>query len=147
MRNIRAKAVCLFRHDDRVLLAQAFDPKKNEHYLMPIGGGVEFGERAVEAIQREVMEEIQQQICNVQLHQIFENIFTFDGQQGHEIVFVYSADFVSQAVYNMSELCGVESNGACYTAAWYSQTQLDILNDPIYPDGISLLLFPLIEGT
>ena len=40
MGNIRAKAVCLFRQDDRVLLMQSFDPAKNEHYLMPIGGGI-----------------------------------------------------------------------------------------------------------
>ena len=141
MGNIRAKAVCLFRQDDRVLLMQSFDPAKNEHYLMPIGGGIEFGELAIDAIQREVMEEIQQPICNLQRLHILENIFTFDAQQGHEIVFIYSADFVQTDIYQMEQIRGVETSGLIYFATWYSQIQLESLAYPVYPKGIEPFLF------
>ena len=117
MGNIRAKAVCLFRQDDRVLLMQSFDPAKNEHYLMPIGGGIEFGELAIDAIQREVMEEIQQSICNLRRLHILENIFTFDAQQGHEIVFIYSADLNNISEYDLLELI-----------AEFSEDNLKLLN-------------------
>ncbi len=141
MSHIRAKAICLFRHQDQVLLAQAFDPTKNEHYLMPIGGGIEFGERAIDAIRREVQEEIQQDISQLHYLDVFENIFTFDGQAGHEIVFVYAATFVDQRMYAQPMVKGVESNGEEYQAAWYTQEQLAQLKLPIYPFGIASLLF------
>jgi len=44
MRKIRAKSVCLFRHQGKVLLAEAYDSVKDQHFVMPIGGGIEFGE-------------------------------------------------------------------------------------------------------
>lgn len=43
MSSIRAKSVCLFRHNGRILLAEGYDPGKDEHYYIPVGGGVEFG--------------------------------------------------------------------------------------------------------
>ena len=137
---IRAKAICLFRHQGKVLLTQGFDPEKNEHYLMPIGG-IEFGERAVEAVQREVMEEIQQEICNVKQLHILENIFSFNGQQGHEIVFVYAAEFTCADFYSKQDIRGTESNGVTYMAAWYSADQLADLKLPIYPQSVEYLLF------
>ena len=141
MKNIRGKAVCLFRHHGRVLLTQGFDSAKNEHYLMPIGGGIEFGELAVDAIRREVREEIQQEIHHVQQLQVLENIFSFDGQQGHEIVFVYAAEFSDRHIYAMQEIMGQESDGSIYHAAWYSAQGLEALKLPIYPQGIESLLF------
>lgn len=141
MSNIRAKVICLFRHQDQVLLAQAFDPTKNEHYLIPIGGGIKFGERAADAIHREVQEEIQQDITQLKYLNVLENIFTFDGHSGHEIVFVYSATFVDQRIYAQSLIKGVESNGNEYQATWYTQEQLTQLNLPIYPFGVASILF------
>jgi hypothetical protein len=35
MTSIRAKALCLFRHNDKVLLAKAYDPIKDENFLDP----------------------------------------------------------------------------------------------------------------
>ena len=141
MNHIRAKVICLFRHQEQTLLAQAFDPTKNEHYLMPIGGGIEFGERAADAIRREIQEEIQQDIIHLQYLDVLENIFTFDGHAGHEIVFVYAARFVDQQMYAQPMIKGVESNGEEYQATWYTQEQLVQLNIPIYPLGIASLLF------
>ena len=141
MRHIRAKVICLFRHQEQVLLAQAYDPTKNEHYLMPIGGGIEFGERAADSIRREVQEEIQQEITQLKYLDVLENIFTFDGKAGHEIVFVYSAVFIDQHLYAQAMINGVESNGDEYQATWYTQAQLTQLNLPIYPLGIEALLF------
>ena len=141
MNHIRAKVICLFRHQKQTLLAQAFDPTKNEHYLMPIGGGIEFGERAADAIRREIQEEIQQDIMHLQYLDVLENIFTFDGHAGHEIVFVYAARFVDQQMYAQPMIKGVESNGEEYQATWYTQEQLVQLNLPIYPLGIASLLF------
>ncbi|UED82197.1 NUDIX domain-containing protein [Lysinibacillus sp. CD3-6] len=59
---IITKAICLFRNDDLILVAEGFDEVKGEFYYRPIGGKIEFGETSAEAIQREVREEIEANI-------------------------------------------------------------------------------------
>ena len=55
---IRPIALCLFRHAGRILVGNAYDAVKQEHYCRPLGGGIEFGERGAEAIVREIREEL-----------------------------------------------------------------------------------------
>ncbi|MCH7336560.1 NUDIX domain-containing protein [Acinetobacter sp. NIPH 2699] len=141
MISIRAKALCLFRYDEKVLLSKGYDPSKDETYLRPIGGGVEFGETSVQAVEREVLEEIHQQIVHPKLLGILENLFSFDGQQGHEIVFVYDAEFVDAKLYQQVEIHGCESNGLKYIAAWFSKEQIESSRYPVYPKGIEQWLF------
>lgn len=52
---------------------------------------------------------------------VLENLFTFDGEPGHEIVFVYEAEFVNESRYLQSEIQGFESNGAELKLKWVSQ--------------------------
>ena len=139
--HIKTKALCLFRHQDKVLSSYGYDPAKDETYLRPIGGGIEFGETSTQAIAREVLEEIQQQICKPQLLGVLENLFTFDGQQGHEIVFVYEAEFVVPTVYGAIEISGCEMDGSTYIAQWLSREQIEQKKYPIYPKGIEQWLF------
>lgn len=139
--HIKTKALCLFRHQGKVLLSYGYDPAKDETYLRPIGGGIEFGETSTQAIAREVLEEIQQQIYKPKLLVVLENLFTFDGQQGHEIVFVYEAEFVAPAVYESIEISGCEMDGSTYIAQWLSREQIEQKKYPIYPKGIEQWLF------
>ncbi|MCI3879185.1 MULTISPECIES: NUDIX hydrolase [Acinetobacter] len=138
---IRAKALCLFRHHEKVLLAKAYDRSKDEYFFRPIGGGIEFGETSVQAIEREVEEEIQQQLTQPKLICVLENLFRFDGQQGHEIVFVYDAKLVDSDLYNQQEIQGNETNGYRYIAQWLSREQIELTQSPVYPKGIEQWLF------
>ena len=142
MTHIKAKALCIFRHQDQVLLSYGYDPSKDETYLRPIGGGIEFGETSVQAIEREVLEEINQQITKPKLLAVLENLFTFDGQQGHEIVFVYEAEFVDSVLYTEIEIYGCETSGLSYIAQWLSREQIELNQYPVYPTGIEQWLFP-----
>ncbi|MDM1019874.1 NUDIX domain-containing protein [Acinetobacter sp. VNK23] len=141
MTHIRTKALCIFRHQNRVLLAYGYDPSKNETYLRPIGGGIEFGETSVQAVEREVLEEIHQQIIRPKLLGVVENLFSFDGQQGHEIVFMYEAEFADSKFYRHVEIQGCEMDGSIYTACWMSQEQIEVNQYPVYPKGIEQWLF------
>jgi len=58
MSQIRPLAICIFRNNDRILVGEGYDPVKRETFYRPLGGGIEFGERAEETIRREVREEI-----------------------------------------------------------------------------------------
>jgi hypothetical protein len=74
-----------------------------------------------------------------------ENIFTFNGEKGHEIVLVYLGRFVKPKFYRQSHIIGLESSGVEFSAVW---KKLDFLNrqnaPPLYPEG--LLQFLIDRG-
>lgn len=65
----------------------------------PVGGTIEFGERAADALSREFREELGEDICDLQALCVLENLYTHNGAAGHEIVFVFSANFVKTRAY------------------------------------------------
>lgn len=105
---------------------------------MPVGGRVEFGEPSRQAIIREVREELNAEITDIELLGVLESLFTFDGGPGHEIIFVYDAQFIDAAPYESGPLTGVESEKE-YTAHWIGPNSPDH-GRPLYPDGLLSLL-------
>jgi ADP-ribose pyrophosphatase YjhB (NUDIX family) len=85
-----ALAVC---HDGRgrILVERGYDRVRDEPFLRAIGGGVEFGERAVEALAREWREELGLELKAPALLGVLENRFTSNGRAGHEVIFVFAA--------------------------------------------------------
>jgi ADP-ribose pyrophosphatase YjhB (NUDIX family) len=133
-----AKAICLFLNEDRLLAIDGYDPTKQQRFWVPVGGRVEFGELSSDAIVREVREELSTEITDLELLGVLESIFTFDGGEGHEIVFVYDAKFVDGSMYQRIEINGVEGEDE-FTAHWI------IPNSPkhgwpLYPEGLAGLL-------
>ena len=109
------KAVCLFLHDGRLLAIDGFDPTKQQRFWVPVGGRVEFGETSRDAIVREVREALAAEITDLRSLGVLENLFTFDGQRGHEIVFVYDAQFANRKKYESEQTRGLEG-GVEFTA-------------------------------
>lgn len=103
------------------------------------GGGIEFGETSAQAVIREVDEELGLSITDVRLLGTLENIFTFAGTPGHEIVQVYDAKFVDASVYERPHLNAHESDGAVFIAKWLP---LDSItgDTSLVPDGLYELL-------
>ena len=135
---LRVKAVCVFTDEDRILAIDGHDPTKGQSFWVPIGGRVEFGETSREAIAREVEEELSAEITDLRLLGVLENIFTFDGNDGHEIVFIYDARFTDPSMYRKDQVEGIEEN-LPFTAHWidpYAPTD----GRPLYPDGLADLL-------
>ena len=86
----RLKAICVIRHGRSYLFSVGTDPAKPETFLVPLGGGVEFGETASASVVREIKEEIGVVIEKPYLLGVLENIFNYDGAAHHEVVFVSS---------------------------------------------------------
>ena len=50
--HIRPIAICLFRNGDKILVSDGIDPKTGGAYCRPLGGTIEFGELAANALVR-----------------------------------------------------------------------------------------------
>jgi len=101
---IRVLALGLIQNGDRVFISEGYDPVKQQTFYRAMGGGVEFGETSREALQREFQEEIQAELTNIKYLGCMENLFTFNGKPGHEILFVYQCDFVNPKFYQLEQL-------------------------------------------
>ena len=91
-----------------------------------------------EAIVREVREELSADVTDLRLLGVLENIFTFDGADGHEIVFVYDARFVDASFYDGGAVEGVEG-GDPFSAHWIDPA-IPGNGWPLYPEGLLGLL-------
>ena len=88
---IRPLAIAVIRKGNKVLAYHGYDEIKKEHFYRLPGGGIEFGETSLDALRREIKEEIGADVKIGKKLGVFENIFTFNGQQGHEIIIAYEA--------------------------------------------------------
>jgi ADP-ribose pyrophosphatase YjhB (NUDIX family) len=138
---IRTIALCLFSHEGKILVSEELDTVKGSVYARPVGGGIEFGERSIEAIRREIQEELSQEIESIELVGVLENHFTLEGASGHEIVFVYDARFFDQSCYDKPYLDGVEHDvNAQFKALWRSPAELRAANIRLVPESLESLL-------
>jgi ADP-ribose pyrophosphatase YjhB (NUDIX family) len=138
---IRPIAICLFRHGNRMLVSEGFDRVKQSYYCRPLGGGIEFGESSRAAIVREIREEVGVEIENLQLLGVLENIFMYEGQPGHEIVFVFDAEFADKMLYESEELdCDWQEEGIWFKAKWKSVAEIAESNMRLVPEALAQFL-------
>lgn len=89
---------------ERIFVSEGYDPVKQLTFYRAMGGGVDFGETSLEALKREFQEEIQADLTNIRYLGCLENIFTFNGQSGHEIIQLFESDFVDPKFYQLDKL-------------------------------------------
>jgi len=65
--------------------------------------------KLIDTVHRELMEEIGAEVKELVYLGALENIFTFDGTPGHEIVQVYDGAFVDSGLYGQDVISGHES--------------------------------------
>lgn len=140
---IRPLALGIFRQGERILVAEGYDPLKRAYFYRPLGGGIEFGEFGQQALIREVQEELGAEITNLRYLGLSENIFTYNGEAGHELVLLFVADFVDPAFYAQEEVEAHEDDGAVFKAVWKPLTEFQ-QGTPLYPTGLLDLLMSTI---
>ncbi len=128
---IRPLAVAVIRKENKILAFKGYDDVKNETFYRLIGGGIEFGEKGSETVKREFMEEFGIEPINIRYLTTVENIFTFNGHQGHEIVLVYEAD-LPEHLKNQNQFIGVEDK---LKGKYAEFVEID-RRHKIYPEGV-----------
>lgn len=131
----RPLVICLFSNNGRILAAKGTDSIKQNEFYRPLGGMIEFGERSTDALKREIMEETKQEITNLKYITTVENIFTYEGKAGHEIVLVYDAEFNDRSLYDKEDLDVTEGDIWC-KAYWLNITDCKSGKFLLYPEGI-----------
>ena len=141
-RRIRPLALCVFRHKDKIFVARGYDKHAGETFYRPIGGRIEFGERGADTVAREVLEEIGAQTTDMTYLGTLENIFTYEGERGHEITLIFDGRFIDPALNDENvRLRGADGDKVLYEASWKA---LDFFRKtgapPLYPQGLLSLL-------
>lgn len=141
---VRTIAIGVFRSRGRILAQEGYDPLKGQRFYRPLGGKIEFGELGAETVVRELGEELGVEAGGLRYLGTLENIFTYNGQPGHEIVRVYDGLLAPAALYEQAEILGNEDSGTPIRAVWVDLREYNVEGasdlPPVYPTGLIELL-------
>ncbi|MDY6937537.1 MAG: NUDIX domain-containing protein [Cyanobacteriota bacterium] len=104
MGKIRVLALGIIRDGDRLFVGKGYDSISKTTFYRVLGGGVEFGETSLAALQREFQEEIQAELTNIEYVACLESIFTLEEKSKHEIIQLYRCDFADRKFYQLDEV-------------------------------------------
>ena len=136
---IRVTALALMqRPDGRVLLERGADPHSGQVFYRAMGGGVEFGETAAAAVQRECQEELGIAVDVGARLAVIENIFIYAGKPGHEIIFVYAVTPADSAFLACDKPARLDNVTA--EVCWRSLAEIRAEGLPLYPLAFADLL-------
>jgi 8-oxo-dGTP pyrophosphatase MutT (NUDIX family) len=132
---VRPIAVGLIRRgDDLLLMAVRSDDGAIKGYR-PLGGSIEFGERAADALKREFVEELGLSLAEPTLLTVLENLYTHHGTTGHEIVFVFEAALTDETAYR-TERFSFEDGGVRNDVEWVALARFRAGEAALFPVGL-----------
>lgn len=115
---IKVKSLAWIEDGGMLFVVKMIDKVKNDAYYRPIGGTVEFGELAKDTVRREAQEELNTEIEILRPPLILENLFTCDGEPGHEIVYLFPCRFLDPSFYERKSFTLTEADGSHWQALW-----------------------------
>lgn len=87
---IRPVVLGTLKRKGKILVSIGHDDVKGQTFYRCIGGGIEFLEPSVDALKREYKEEIGVDVKVEDYLGISENIFVYNGKNGHELILFYN---------------------------------------------------------
>ena len=116
-------ALGVFVHNGRILAIRYPSAAAAGVIYRPPGGAVEYGERGIDAVRREIREELHSEIDDLRYLDTVENIFPENGRgqrqpHGHEIILLFSGTLARRELYRQATIPIVEDTGEAFTACW-----------------------------
>jgi ADP-ribose pyrophosphatase YjhB (NUDIX family) len=140
---IRLQALALIRRGDRILVELGRDGVKDETFFRLLGGTVEFGETGADTVRRELREELGADAEVGRLLATIENLFTYEGEAGHELCLVYECSLRDEGLY-MRERWDAEETTAdgvvTHPVAWRRIDSFGPDGDTLYPRQLAELI-------
>lgn len=142
---IRVKALGLPWRGRRLLVAEVYADDGSLKGVRPLGGSVEFGERADVALVREFQEELGLTVQVLGEPLVMENLYTHEGSPGHEVLFLFPVALPPGPLDTQESVVFHEDCGAACVARWHDPEDLDRDGGPeLFPSGLKARL--LAEG-
>lgn len=130
------KAIGLVWREGRLLASEVRSDDGSLKGVRPLGGRLEFGESWQNALIREFNEELGIEITIAGAPRLMENIYTHEGQTGHEILFVADVRCAPGAL-GAGPIDYAEDNGVMCWANWFDVGALDTPGQPaLFPAGL-----------
>ena len=136
---IRASALGLIRRGDALLVQHGIDPVSGGVFYRLPGGGIEHGERAIDALRREFREELGAELAEPTLLTVVENIFESGDATFHEIVFVFEARLADPGRYAQDSFVIVETGTRAH-GSWKTAVDFTAAT-PLYPPELLRFIF------
>jgi len=134
-KNIRPISVAIIKNGHKIFVGGGHDDIKKEKFYRLMGGGIKFRETALQALKREFREEFAAELINIKLLKVLENIFVFNGEYGHEIAYIYEAEFKDKKMYENKKYPVLDSK--INSAAEWIEYEKEM---KVYPKGIDEFL-------
>lgn len=131
---IRNIAVGLVARDGHALVEIYPATARHGVFARALGGGIEFGETAADAVVREFAEELGVTLSRAEPLAITENIFEQGGLHGHEIVHVFAVASPDLDALPLDVELRVLDNHT--TVRWVALGELRASRPPWYPVGM-----------
>ncbi|AJT43103.1 hypothetical protein UM93_12150 [Psychromicrobium lacuslunae] len=123
---------------DRVLVSFGEDRLRGSRFCRAVGGGIEFGESAEQALRREFREELAVELEAVRAIGVLENLFEYEGRQGHEIVHLFMIESVQLSETELDQPLRIRDTGEA--AGWLPISEFDEASLPLYPQECQQIL-------
>jgi 8-oxo-dGTP pyrophosphatase MutT (NUDIX family) len=139
----RALALALIRKGDEILVGEGRDEVKNETFFRLVGGSIEFGEKGADALRRELREELGADVDVRRLVGALENVFTYEGEPGHEIVLVYECSLRDDRLNSLEaweSQEATEDGVVTHRLAWRPLDAFRSGSEILYPESALALL-------
>lgn len=133
---IRGKAIGIAKQNNRILVSEVLNDEGILKGWVPLGGGIEFGETAQQALTREIQEEIGSTIQVIGPPSVCENIFDHHGTKGHEIVFAFPITFDRKEIYTKTRFQIFEHRGSTHWVEWIPIERFQRKEAILFPNSI-----------
>lgn len=137
--DIRVKAYAVFERGRDILVNEVREADGTLIGFRIPGGHVEFGEKAFNTVQRELIEEFGAEAENFQPLPMMESVYVYRGKPGHEVIFLWKAEFKDKSFYERETIQAHEDNGTPFTLFWLDRDKCPEGTE-IFPTGVVDLL-------